>query len=147
MSKIRQAQRAGFLTLGRPPSLSCRSWCVAWLARAHLMRAGALVRRAVATSSRRSALRFAGTSNFHEGGFSLFHRRSSSSSCTHSIAPEPGTIEERVVAALDALGAQYTLELCDEALSDTQQWCEAYGHTVTSSTSCITLASKGEPKQ
>ena len=111
------------------------------------MQAGALLRRAGVTSSRRPALYFAATSNVVPvvGVRSLFYR--SSSSRTHSITVEPGTIEERVVAALDALGAQYTLELCDEALSDTQQWCEAYGHTVTSSTSCITLASKGEPKQ
>jgi prolyl-tRNA editing enzyme YbaK/EbsC (Cys-tRNA(Pro) deacylase) len=51
------------------------------------------------------------------------------------------------VASLDTLGATYTLEQCDEALSDTREWCEAYGHTVGSSTSCIILASKMEPKQ
>ena len=51
------------------------------------------------------------------------------------------------MAALDELGATYILERCDPTLSDTAQWCEAYGHTVSSSTSCITVASKKDPKQ
>ena len=62
-----------------------------------------------------------------------------------SIVPQPG-IEESIVAALDELGATYVLERCDETLSDTAAWCEVYGHTMTSSTSCITLASKRDPK-
>ena len=62
-----------------------------------------------------------------------------------SIVPQPG-IEESIVAALDELGATYVLERCDETLSDTAAWCEVYGHTTTSSTSCITLASKRDPK-
>lgn len=76
---------------------------------------------------------------------SLSHQHSRSSSTDHSTTT--WTIEERVVASLDTLGATYTLEQCDEALSDTREWCEAYGHTIGSSTSCIILASKMEPKQ
>ena len=63
-----------------------------------------------------------------------------------AVEPEGG-VEARVVAALKGLGASYTLERCDSALSDTRRWCEAYGHTVSSSTSCIVVASKREPKE
>jgi len=111
------------------------------------MRHLSLLRRAVAHGGLRWQPRTSWTaaSTITSNSRSSRSSRSSSSSST-TIVPEPGTIEERVVAALDALGARYTLELCDETLSDTREWCEAYGHTVSSSTSCITLASKKEPK-
>lgn len=56
-------------------------------------------------------------------------------------------IEQRVAAALAALGAPYEVLPIDPAFADTAQFCEKYGVPLDHSANTIVVASKKEPKQ
>ncbi len=51
-------------------------------------------------------------------------------------------IEQRVIAALDALGADYSIMECDPELADTAAFCEHYGVAPEDSANAILVASK-----
>lgn len=51
-------------------------------------------------------------------------------------------LRARVIAALDAAGADYTTMECDPDLADTAQFCEHYGIPPEQSANAIMLASK-----
>lgn len=55
-------------------------------------------------------------------------------------------LEQRVRAALDAIGAEYTMIDCDPALADTAAFCERYGYSLDESANCIVVVSKGETR-
>ena len=54
--------------------------------------------------------------------------------------------EARVRAALDALGADYEVLLCDPELADTQAFCAHYEIPLADSANAIIVASKKEPR-
>ena len=54
-------------------------------------------------------------------------------------------LELRVVAALDDLGATYTVLDCDPALADTAAFCEHYGYPLDRSANTIVVASRKPP--
>lgn len=51
-------------------------------------------------------------------------------------------LRSRVVAALDAIGADYETMECDPDLADTAEFCEAYGIPPEQSANAIVLASR-----
>ena len=57
------------------------------------------------------------------------------------------TVEEDVLAALEAAGVAYDVVPCDPALADTAAFCEHYGYAPEDSANTIVVASKREPKQ
>jgi prolyl-tRNA editing enzyme YbaK/EbsC (Cys-tRNA(Pro) deacylase) len=56
-------------------------------------------------------------------------------------------LEQRVVAALAATGADFEVLECDPAFADTAAFCERYGIDPAISANAIVVASKKEPKQ
>ncbi|MDH3306693.1 MAG: hypothetical protein OEO77_04135 [Acidimicrobiia bacterium] len=54
-------------------------------------------------------------------------------------------IEERVLAELDALGADYEALPCDPALADTAAFCAHYGYSLDESANAILIASRRPP--
>lgn len=54
-------------------------------------------------------------------------------------------IEERVLAALDALGAEYEAVPCDPDLADTAAFCAHYGYSLEESANAILIASRRPP--
>jgi prolyl-tRNA editing enzyme YbaK/EbsC (Cys-tRNA(Pro) deacylase) len=59
---------------------------------------------------------------------------------------ETEQIEQRVRAALEALGASYERMPCDPAFADTAAFCERYGVAPERCGNTILVASKKEPK-
>ena len=59
--------------------------------------------------------------------------------------PLQDPLEQRVVAALDALAASYTLLDCDPELADTAAFCEHYGWPLDRSANTIVVASRKPP--
>lgn len=57
------------------------------------------------------------------------------------------TVDEAVLAALDATGVPYDVIPCDPALADTAAFCEHYGFAPEDSANTIVVASKKDPKQ
>ncbi|HUP86749.1 MAG TPA: YbaK/EbsC family protein [Acidimicrobiales bacterium] len=57
------------------------------------------------------------------------------------------TVEQSVLAALDASGVPYDVVPCDPALADTAAFCEHYGYPPEESANTIVVASKREPKR
>ena len=56
-------------------------------------------------------------------------------------------VEQRVIAALDALGARYETMPCDPELADTAAFCQHYGVALEDSANAILIASKRPPGQ
>lgn len=56
--------------------------------------------------------------------------------------PADDPLEERVLAALDAAGAEYTPVRIDPAHAATADFCRVYGYAMGSSANCIVVASK-----
>lgn len=56
-------------------------------------------------------------------------------------------IEQRVKAALDALGVSYEILPCDPEVADTQAFCERYGVSLSESANAIVVATKKERRQ
>jgi prolyl-tRNA editing enzyme YbaK/EbsC (Cys-tRNA(Pro) deacylase) len=54
-------------------------------------------------------------------------------------------IDQRVRAALDALGVTYTLVPCDPELADTAAFCAAYGYDTGDSANTIIVESRDKP--
>jgi prolyl-tRNA editing enzyme YbaK/EbsC (Cys-tRNA(Pro) deacylase) len=54
-------------------------------------------------------------------------------------------VVQRVMAALDALGADYEVVPCDPALADTAEFCAHYGWPPEQAANAIIVASKKEP--
>jgi len=52
------------------------------------------------------------------------------------------SIEQGVIDALDALGADYTIMPCDPGLADTAAFCEHYGVALEDSANAILVSSK-----
>ena len=59
----------------------------------------------------------------------------------------PASVDEAVLAALDATGVAYDVVPCDPALADTAAFCEHYGFAPEDSANTIVVASKKEPKR
>ncbi len=55
--------------------------------------------------------------------------------------------EQKVIAAIDALGVPYELIAIDPAYADTAAFCQQYGYPLERSANTIIVASKKEPKQ
>src|SRR5262245_31648322 len=77
--------------------------------------------------------------------------RPSSPTLIHSrehcgMASSP-SLEDRVVAALDAIGEPYAVMECDPAFADTAAFCEKYGVAPEDSANTIVVASKKEPRR
>ena len=56
-------------------------------------------------------------------------------------------IEQRVLGALDALGADYEVVRIDPAYAATVDFCAKYGFSMQASANCIVVASKTGPRQ
>ncbi|MEX0657839.1 MAG: YbaK/EbsC family protein [Egibacteraceae bacterium] len=62
-------------------------------------------------------------------------------------AADSGRAERAVIAALDALGADYELIRIDPAYANTAAFCDRYGYPPETSANCIVVASKtAEPR-
>ena len=57
------------------------------------------------------------------------------------------SVEQAVLAALDAAGVPYDVVPCDPALADTAAFCEHYGFAPEDSANTIVVASKKEPRR
>jgi len=55
--------------------------------------------------------------------------------------------EQKVIAAIDALGVPYELITIDPAYADTAAFCQHYGYPLERSANAIIVASHKEPKQ
>ncbi len=55
--------------------------------------------------------------------------------------------EQKVIAAVDALGVPYELITIDPAYAETAAFCQQYGYPPERSANTIVVASKKEPKQ
>ena len=64
---------------------------------------------------------------------------------TDQISAE--SIEREVHAALDAVGARYTVMTCDPSLADTAAFCAHYGVEPSQSANAIVIASRKEPRK
>lgn len=60
---------------------------------------------------------------------------------------DDATLEQQVVAALDASAVDYDLVPCDPTFADTAAFCERYGFDPADSANTIVVASKKEPKR
>ena len=58
-----------------------------------------------------------------------------------------GNVDDRVEAALSALGVPYDVIEIDPAYADTAAFCEKYGYLPEESANTIIVASRREPKQ
>ena len=59
----------------------------------------------------------------------------------------PTSAEQKVIAAIDALGVPYELIPIDPAYADTAAFCQHYGYPLERSANAIIVASHKEPKQ
>jgi prolyl-tRNA editing enzyme YbaK/EbsC (Cys-tRNA(Pro) deacylase) len=74
------------------------------------------------------------------------HFRESGTQKGEDALSETEEIEERVRAALEALGQPYEKMVCDPDFADTAAFCERYGIPPERSANTIIVASKKEPK-
>ncbi len=64
----------------------------------------------------------------------------------HPPTPDDAeAIEQRVLAAVDALGVAYEVVRIDPAFSATAAFCERYGHPPEATGNCIVVVAKSDP--